>query len=75
MARGDSSPLGERFALDAVIDGLAGDLVALRSGQISVPDALARAELAKQIFNGLRLVISGRRMLEKDARQIGSTTP
>lgn len=69
--RSDAAPMGERFSLDAVIDGLAGDLVALRSGGISLDDARIRAELAKQIFNGVRLVINGRKMLEREARQIG----
>lgn len=67
----DASPLGERFSLDAVIDGLALDLADLRAGKISLEDARARADLAKQIFNGIRLVINGRRMLEREAKMIG----
>lgn len=69
-ARGNSSPMGERFSLDAIIDGLASDLVSLRAGTITLDDARVRAELAKQIFNGVRLVINGRRMLEQQAKTI-----
>lgn len=67
-ARDNTSPIGDKFSLDSVIDGLAKDLAALRAGQISLDDARIRAEMAKQIFNGVRLVINGRRMLEKTAK-------
>lgn len=71
-ARSETSPLGERFSLDAVIEGLADDLQRLRAGEISLEDARIRAEIGKQIFNGVRLVINGRKMLEREAKQIGS---
>lgn len=63
-ARSEASPLDERFSLEDVIGGLAGDLRALRAGSISIEDARTRAELAKQLFNGVRLVINARRHLE-----------
>lgn len=69
-ARGNSSPMGERFSLDAIIEGLASDLVCLRAGTITLDDARVRADLAKQIFNGIRLAINGRRMLEQQAKTI-----
>lgn len=71
-AHDSASPLGDRFSLDAVIDGLASDLAELRAGKISLDDARARADLAKQIFNGVRLVITGRKMLEREAKMIGA---
>jgi hypothetical protein len=71
-ARSDSAPLSERFNLDAVIYGLASDLDALRAGQISVDDARARSELAKQIMNGVRLVINARKSLEAEARLVSA---
>ena len=67
----DASPMGERFNLDTIITGLAADLQALREGTISLDDARARADLAKQIFNGVRLVINGERMLQSRAKVVG----
>lgn len=65
MARDSgAAPLTERFSLDAVINGLAGDLAALRAGRISIEDARVRADLAKQIFNGVRLVVNAQKYLE-----------
>lgn len=66
----ESAPLAEKFSLDDVILGLASDLRALRAGSISVPDAKVRADLAKQIFNGVRLVIAARKVMEKGARDV-----
>ncbi|GLV21955.1 hypothetical protein TomMM35A_18080 [Sphingobium sp. TomMM35A] len=60
--------LGDRYSLDMIVKGIADDLVALRAGQISIKDAQARALLAKQYMNGVRLVINARRSLENDAR-------
>ena len=71
MARDtDATPLGDRFDLETVINGLASDLEALRAGRISVADARARAEMAKQLMNGVRLVISGQKYLEERARRL-----
>lgn len=62
--RSDTSPLDQRFGIEGVILGLAGDLQSLRDGSISIEDARTRAELAKQIFNGVRLAINARRHFE-----------
>jgi hypothetical protein len=70
IGRDPSSPLSERFSLDAVILGLAEDLASLRAGQISVEDARVRAELAKQLMNGVRLVINAQKFLERGARLV-----
>jgi hypothetical protein len=64
------SSLAERFSIDTVINGLAEDLQQLRDGKIGVDSALARAALAKQLFNGVRLVIQGQRMLAENAKPI-----
>ena len=66
-SRSEASPLSERFSLDEVIHGLADDLEALRAGRMSVDAARASAELAKQLFNGVRLVVNAQRMLEQRA--------
>jgi hypothetical protein len=65
-----TAPLSEKFSLDDVITGLASDLVALREGRISTRDAKVRAEMAKQIFNGVRLVVSASKFMEKRAKPI-----
>lgn len=72
--RSETSPMNERFALDDVILGLAEDLRALRARQITISDASARAELAKQIFNGVRLAINAQRLLSDRARLTGGET-
>lgn len=57
--------------LETIIAGMAGDLIALRQGQISVPDARARAELGKQIIAGYRLVLSARKYLADQSKPVG----
>lgn len=64
------SPASEQLSLDKIINGLAGDLEALRAGQISINDAMARAALAKQVFNGVRLYLNASRMLSDAAKPI-----
>ncbi|HLY89065.1 MAG TPA: hypothetical protein VKQ27_08780 [Acetobacteraceae bacterium] len=67
--------MSAQLGLEGVIQGLIGDLDALRSGSISVNDAIARSMLAKQIFNGVRIYLNGSKMLASNARQInGSET-
>lgn len=67
-SRSEASPMNERFALDTVILGLASDLEELRARKITISDAQARAELAKQIFNGVRLAINANKLLSERAR-------
>jgi hypothetical protein len=64
----DTRDVADAYSLDAVVKGIAEDLVALREGKISIKDAQARALLVKQYMNGVRLVINARRSLENDAR-------
>lgn len=62
-----SAPLTESLGLGGVIAGLVSDLEALRAGQITVSDAVARSMLAKQIFNGVRIYLNGTKMLSDAA--------
>ena len=71
-AQSETSPLTERFSLDDIINGLAADLIAVRGGRMSVDAARAQAELAKQLFNGVRLVVTAQKFLEGRALPIGS---
>jgi len=72
MAKRDyeSAPVAESLGLVGVIQGLAGDLDALRAGKISVQDAIARSMLAKQIFNGVRIYMNGSKLLSDQARTL-----
>lgn len=65
MAARDYSakPISDILGLRAIIDGLANDLQDLRNHKISPADGLARAALAKQVFNGVRLYITAARSL------------
>lgn len=67
--------LAPRVDLDEVIADLVGDLKELRAGTLSVKDARARAELAREVMRGFRLVIEARKFLAMNAkpiREIGS---
>lgn len=58
------------LSIEAVISGLASDLESLRSGRISVQQAQAAANLGKQVFNGMKLVVSARKMLSGEANEV-----
>lgn len=70
-----ATPISDRFSLDAVILGLASDLESLRAGRISVEDARVRAEMAKQIMNGVRLVVNAQKFLEQRIPIAHEVTP
>ena len=65
-----TSPVADTLGLRGIILGLADDLNSLRTQQISPADALARAALAKQIFNGVRLYLNAISTLERAAKQV-----
>lgn len=60
----ETSPVSDELGLRDVVLGLVGDLKLLRASKISTHDALARAAMAKQIFNGVRLYLQASRFLE-----------
>lgn len=68
--RSEAAPITDRFKIDDVIVGLADDLVALRAGAITPEDARVRAELGKQILNGVRIVINAQTVLERRLRAL-----
>lgn len=74
-----SAPVSEQLGIPSIINGLVADLEALRAGQISVNDAMARSMLAKQIFNGVRIYLNGAKLLSDNAKVLpshhGTTTP
>lgn len=66
-----SAPVAESLGLRDVILGLAGDLRGMRDGTVSAQDAIARAAVARQLFNGVRLYLQAARSLELAAKDIG----
>lgn len=64
----ESAPVSDRLNIEDIINGLAGDLKSLRKGEISIGDAQARAMLAKQIFNGVRIYLNGISLLSSSAK-------
>lgn len=69
------TPAADQYSLEAIVRGVADDLIALRKGAISIQDAQARAQLAKQYMNGARLIINARRSLEEAAKPTRSRLP
>lgn len=69
----ETAPVSEQLGLPQVIEGLIGDLNALRDGRITTNDAIARSLLAKQIFNGVRIYLNGTKLLAGNARPIVET--
>lgn len=63
-----TAPVSEQLDIPSIINGLVADLEALRNGQISVNDAMARSMLAKQIFNGVRIYLNGAKLLSDSAK-------
>lgn len=63
-----SAPISEQLGIPQIIAGLAADLDSLRAGKIGVNDAVARAMLAKQIFNGVRIYLNATKLLSDNAR-------
>lgn len=59
-----STPVADDLGLRGVIQGLAGDLRDLRAGKISAHEALARAALAKQLWNGCRVYLQAVKTME-----------
>ncbi len=65
-----STPVSDSLGLRDVILGLNDDLNDLRRGKISPADGLARAAVAKQLFNGVRLYLQAVKTLEGQARDV-----
>lgn len=62
--------LADTYDLKGIISGLVSDLNQLRAGKISVPQARASAELARQALRGLHFVVTAQRMLMGAAKQL-----
>jgi hypothetical protein len=67
-----ANTLGNRFDLDGVIRGLASDLANLRAGKISIEQARTSADVARQFFNGVRIVVNVQSLVLKAAKSVNS---
>ena len=65
-----STPVSDSLGLGDVIKGLSNDLQEMRAGTISPQDGIARAAVAKQLFNGVRLYLQAMKSLEASARDV-----
>ena len=59
--------LAENINIQSIITGLADDLAGLRAGRISVQQARASADLGRQVFSGIRVMLTARKVLETEA--------
>lgn len=66
----ETGPLTERFNLLEFTDSLIGDLHLLRAGRISVKDAMARAEIAKQVLRSVGYVVTAQKYLAENAKPV-----
>lgn len=67
-----TTALSERFNLAGFTDSLLNDLALLRTGKISIRDAKARADLAKQVLRAVHYVVTAQRFLSDNAKQLPS---
>lgn len=67
-------PLTARFDLLTFTDDLIGDLRDLRRGKISVKDARARAELARQVLRAVHYVVAAQKFIEQAALPVPPPT-
>ena len=61
------APMSRRFNLMGFTDDLINDLEQLRRGEISVREAAARAELAKQVLRAIGLIVAAQKFIEGQA--------
>lgn len=69
----ESAPITEHLGLDDVIRGLAKDIEDLRAKKISAQDAHARAAIAKQLFNGVRLYLQAMQTIQTMAKPVSNS--
>ncbi len=68
-------PMTARFDLLTFTDDLIGDLRDLRQGKISVRDARARAEIARQVLRAVHYVVSAQKFIEQQALPVPPAAP
>lgn len=66
----EPSTMADRFNLMDFTDKLILDLEMLRAGKISIREAKARADLAKQVLRGVHYIVTAQRFIEGQALRI-----
>jgi hypothetical protein len=66
----ENTDIGNAFDVPTIIRGLSQDLADLRTGKITVKEAQTRADIAKQIFNGMRIMVQAQKFLSSRASEI-----
>lgn len=66
----ETAPVADGLGLRDVILGLAQDLEDMREAKISPQDGMARAAVAKQMFNGVRLYLQALKTMESLAHPV-----
>lgn len=67
----DDAELPADLDLIQFTKALIGDLNGLRGGRVSIPQARASAELARQIIRAMHLVVNAQRLIESRAKTVG----
>ena len=62
--------MAEMLNLAELITGLVNDLKELRAGKISIREAHARAELARQVLRGVHYIVTAQRFIDGQAKRI-----
>lgn len=70
-----STPVSDELNLKDVINGLTQDLQDLRKGKISPAEAHARANVAKQIWNGARIYLQAIKTMAAASKPIANNQP
>lgn len=70
MANEDVHPLDGLISYRDFISGLVGDLVALRKDEITIAQARARADLAKQVVRAIAVGLDAQRLLMDSAKTV-----
>lgn len=66
----DKGPMSAQFNLGKFTVDLIGDLQALRKGEISVREAHARADLAKQVLRSVHYVVLAQKFIDGQAKPL-----
>ena len=65
-----AGPIAKRFNLMEFTDDLIRDLEELRDGKISIREAQARAELAKQALRAVGMIVAAQKFIEGRAQEL-----
>lgn len=65
----------DAIAIDQIVIGLVNDLEKLSRGEITIPMARARTQMAHEILRGINIVITGHRLIQNKAKALNGPGP